>query len=75
MTALSVNGTVTRETRASYRGRTLIVELSAHEVTLREKGRRHRVSVPILAVYDLGFKLLAREAAAAKRAKRKGVTA
>ncbi len=71
MTALGLNSKVTRESRAVYRGRALVIELSAHEITLREKGKRTRVSVPILAVYDLGFKLLAREAAAAKREKRK----
>jgi hypothetical protein len=71
MTTLGINATVTRETRATYRGRALIVELSAHEVTLREKGRRLRVSVPLLAIYDLGFRLLAKQAAPAKKGARK----
>lgn len=61
MTALTGKATVTRESRALYRGRPLIVEIATHEIVLREKGRRTRVSVPILAVYDLGFKILARE--------------
>ncbi len=71
MTALSINGKVTRESRAIVRGRALIVELSAHEITMREKGKRLRVSIPILAAYDLGFKLLAREKATAKREAKK----
>ena len=61
MTALGVNARVVRETRAAYRGRPLILEVHPHEVVIREKGRRLKVSVPILAVYDLGFKILARE--------------
>ena len=71
MTALGVNAKVVRETRAAYRGRPLILEIHAHEVVVREKGRRLRVSIPILAVYDLGFKILARERRVEKL-KRKG---
>ena len=62
MTALTVNGSVTRETRATYRGRPLVVTLCGHELIFREKGRRRTVAVPLLAAYDLGFKILAREA-------------
>jgi hypothetical protein len=72
MTALSVNGSVTRETRATYRGRALVVTLTGHELIFREKGRRRIVAVPILAAYDLGFKILAREARLEKLAKKKG---
>jgi hypothetical protein len=73
VTILSVNAKITRETRATYRGRAVVVELTGHEITLRLKGRRHRVGVPILAVLDLGYKMLAREAAAEKKeAKRAG---
>ena len=62
MTKLSVRSSVTRESLVVYRGRPLIVELSAHYVAVRQKGRRDRVPVPIQAVYDLGMKLRAREA-------------
>ena len=62
MTALGINSKVARETRATYRGRALIVTITPHEVLVREKGRRLNVSIPITAVYDLGFKILAREA-------------
>lgn len=70
MTALTGNAKVTRETLASYRGRPLCVTVNAHEVVIREKGRRFSASVPIVAVYDLGFKILARQRAAEKAQKR-----
>ena len=73
MTVLSGNAQVTRETRAAYRGRPLCVTVNSHEVVLREKGKRLRVSVPIVAVYDLGFKILAREKAREKKEGRKHV--
>lgn len=63
MTRLAPGHAVTRELAATYRGRPLIVQLSNHFITLREKGRRGSVAVPILAIYDLGFKLRARETA------------
>lgn len=70
MTALTGNAKVVRETRASYRGRPLIVTVNSHEVVIREKGRRFATAIPIVAVYDLGFKILARERRAEKAAKR-----
>lgn len=70
MTKLDINQSVTRESRAVYRGRPLIVTASAHEIRVREKGRRLSVGIPILAVYDLGFKILARERAREKKEKR-----
>jgi hypothetical protein len=51
------------ETSAVYRGRALVVELTPHFVFLRGKGTRQTVSVPWLAVHELGLKLQARSVA------------
>lgn len=72
MTALTGAKTVKRETRAVYRGRPLVAEIGTHEISLREKGRRFVVSVPLLAVYELGYKMLAREREKAKKDAKKG---
>ena len=71
MTKLGPTDSVIRETRAEYRHRPLVAELSGHYLTMREKGRRDRVLVPLLAIYDLGLKLRAREIAQAKKNKRR----
>lgn len=67
---LAIQSPVRRETSTLYRRRALIVELTAHAAIIREKGRRARVTVPWDACYDLGMKLLAREAKAEKLARR-----
>ncbi len=59
MTALT--RPVIRETSARDRGRPIIVELHTHEIVFREKGRRSKVAVPILAALHLAYKLEARE--------------
>jgi hypothetical protein len=51
------------ETSAEYRGRALVVELTPHYIVVREKGTRQRVTVPWLAVYELGQKMEARSIA------------
>jgi chromosome condensin MukBEF complex kleisin-like MukF subunit len=51
------------ETSAVYRGRPLVVELTPHYVLVREKGTRQGLSVPWLAVHELGLKLQARSVA------------
>lgn len=71
MTILSGDAKVRRETMVQYRRRPLIVEIGAHEVTIREKARRRRWSVPILAVYELAMKLQFREQQKAREAERK----
>lgn len=58
---------VRRETAATTRGRALIVELHPGYMTLREKGRRFKVSVEYGAVLHLAYKQLA----AAKLAEKK----
>ena len=58
---------VKRETATVYRGRPLIAEMHAGYVVLREKGRRAGVSVDWHTIYDLGWKLLARQKAEEKR--------
>lgn len=70
MTALTTRP-VRRETGVVYRGRPLVVELRPWGVILREKGRRLSVPVDYRAVYDLGFKIMARAARAEKEKRRK----
>ena len=48
----------------------MIVELMAHEVIVRRKGTRLRYAVPIEALWSVGAKIAAREAAAEKKRKR-----
>jgi hypothetical protein len=64
MTALTKP--VRRETGTIYRGRPLVIEIHAGYLSLREKGKRHSVTVDYRAVLDLGYKLLARAAAEEK---------
>lgn len=49
------------ETAASENGRPLIVEIKAHGVLIREKGRRRPYQVPWLAIYWQGAKAAAEE--------------
>jgi hypothetical protein len=65
MTALTKP--VIRETSARDRGRPIVVELNAHELVFREKGRRRRIALPIMAALHLAYKLAAREAAQEKK--------
>lgn len=58
---------VIRETSARDRSRPIIVELHTHELVFREKGRRRRVALPILAALHLAYKLEAREKAKEKK--------
>ena len=58
----SLNHPIRRETATTYRGRPLIVELHPGYALIREKGKRHSVSVGYAAILELGYKLLAREA-------------
>jgi hypothetical protein len=62
---------VRRETAVIYRGRPLICELRPWGVILREKGRRLGVPVDYRAIYEFGFKIMARQAAAEKEKARK----
>lgn len=64
MTAL--NRPVRRETAIVYRGRPLIAEIHAGFLALREKGRRAGVTVDYRTIYELGWKILARENAKGK---------
>jgi hypothetical protein len=61
---------VKRETATVVRHRALMAELHAGYLTLREKGRRAGVSVDYRAIYDLGWKMLARQKAAERKAAR-----
>ena len=71
MTILKPNQPLKRETATVYRGRTLCIELHPSYLTLRERGRRHSVTVDYRACLDLRFKLLAR-AEREERAARRG---
>lgn len=61
---------VRRETAATTTGRSLIVELHPGYMTLREKGRRFKVSVG--AVLHLAYKQLAAQKLAEKKGKKGG---
>jgi hypothetical protein len=63
---------VTRETSARYKKRPLIVTVEGYVITMREKGRRDRVEVPIDAIYDLGLKMRARSLRVEKLLGKKG---
>lgn len=60
---------VRRETAATTRGRSLIVELHPGYMTLREKGRRFKMSVEYGAVLHLAYKQLAAQRLAEKKKK------
>ena len=64
---------LTRETATYYRGRPLVLELHPGYLVLRQKGKRHRVSVEYGAILEFGYKILARiekaNKAEARRAK------
>jgi hypothetical protein len=61
---------VTRETAVMYRGRPLIATLRPWGIELREKGRRLAVPVDYRAVYEFGFKIMARAAQQEKKQKK-----
>lgn len=66
MTILKHDRPVARETAVIYRGRPLMIMLHPQLMELREKGKHTRVTVPIAAIWDLGWKLKARQEAAEK---------
>ena len=63
----SLTRPVRRETGVTYRGRPLVIEIHAGYLSLREKGKRHAITVDYRAVLDLGYKMLARAEAEEKR--------
>jgi hypothetical protein len=71
MTRIRTEKTVKRETASLYRGRPLIVRLHPRFVEIRPKGKRTSVSVGYEAIYEFGWKVLARQQAAEKK-QRKG---
>jgi hypothetical protein len=73
MTRVADRKTVMRaETSARYRGAPLMVTVEAHEVMIREKGRRRGIAVPWLVVYEVGMRLAAEERRRAKGRARAG---
>lgn len=68
----SVTKSLTRETAVLYKRRPLIVTVEPRCLTIREKGRRDRVSVSFDAIYELGLKRRAQVEQAEKRAAKKG---
>jgi hypothetical protein len=71
MTALSASRPLRRETATVYRGRPLIVELHPGYLVLREKCTRKAVTVDYRTALELGYKLLARQAAIDKHDKKR----
>lgn len=67
----TISRPVRRETNVYARNRAIIIELHAHHITLREKGRRLSLAVHYRAILDLAYKQLAREQAAEKAQARK----
>ncbi|MFH1111012.1 MAG: hypothetical protein V1790_17705 [Planctomycetota bacterium] len=72
MSKLRPESPLVRETAATYRGRSIMVELSPHCLTLRLKRHKHSVTVTWETVLALGYKILARSEMAERKTKRKG---
>jgi hypothetical protein len=72
MTTLKPASKLTRETSAYYRGRALVIELHPGYCSVRLKGTRQAVSVDYRTVLETGYKVLARQAAAEKAARKRG---
>lgn len=62
---------VQRETATVYRGRPLIIELHPRHLILRQKGKRHRVTLDYATAVDVAYKLLWKQEQAEKAAARK----
>lgn len=62
---------VTRETAVLYKRRPLVVTVEPRCLTIREKGRRDRISVSFDAIYELGLKRRWQAEQAEKRARRR----
>ncbi len=58
---------VIRETAVVYRRKPLVVELRPGYLLIRHKGKRVGVAVDYAAIYELGYKMAALEAAQLKR--------
>jgi hypothetical protein len=71
MTTIKPTAKLTRETAAYYRGRALVIELYPGYCSIRMKGTRQVVSVDYRTVLETGYKVLARQAAAEKAARKK----
>jgi len=63
---------VRRETAALVQGRPLMLEVVRLTIAVRQKGKRVGYSVPIEAIFHLGGRIAAREAAKEKAEKKKG---
>ena len=59
---------VTRKSPVIYRGRALVISMHPGYLRIREQGRRTAIDVDYRAILDLGYKQLARAAAAEKAA-------
>lgn len=70
MTALTRN--VRRETSATHKGRSLMIDAGCHGVTIRQKGRRNGYWVPWEAVFSCGAKLQVIAERREKAARKKG---
>jgi hypothetical protein len=71
MTLASDNKRLKRETAAQYRWRPIIVEIGAHTIRVRLKGKRMFYDVDIESIFSLGAKKEAERIRAEKKQKRK----
>ena len=71
MTTIKPAAKLIRETSAYYRGRALVIELHPGHCSVRLKGTRQAVSVDYRTLLETGYKILARQAAAEKAARKK----
>jgi hypothetical protein len=55
------------ETSTTYRGRPLMIAVEAHQLVIREKGRRSSYEAPWLVIFELGARLEAERGIKAKR--------
>ncbi len=65
----ATNRPTIRELSACNKGRPLVIEVFPGYLTLREKGRRFKVSVDYQSVLHLGYKKLANEKKAQRKAR------
>jgi len=64
---------VKRETRATVKGRPLIITLYPSWLEVREKGRRWRYTIDYQCLYQVAAKLFAAEKQREKAAKKRGL--
>jgi len=72
MTSLNGKSILRRETRATLRGKSLVVELDAHTMAIRLKGARWRYEVDYESIFALAAKKEAQRKRLEKNLRRSG---